>query len=1042
MTEGPADKPQPTARTRWMRRLRIAGLCAMLLAALLVLGAVIAWQNRTDLLAWGVRTYLEGGDVKKVSLDVVAVEPDHLYIRDLRVDGARKTAIRSIQAKYDFVRFIGGTIDGLTLTGIQSTGDGPPIEIDTIKGAGKFDFDFLHLDRLNAGLDLVRMRIGPQNFDPSRIDIDFHDNKLVVDTAFTSPDGYVTVLGSGKVDAPGTPFHLLLSGHLNAALAAAPLADHVDADGHIAFSLSAQMNDPLFFLTHHGSGTLDLPKDFTLDGDVRLALDRLRVNGVSLPVAAPDRFKFRLESRLESGDHASGKFTTTLNLSKRDTPDFGFTMADAELAGSYVLDGHALALKFVGGPFLKLRELRLSKGLPVPGDMALQLLGGTNEVDIDLDKGTLRHVVDSQLSWKSGELSLKSEGHLTDPEDPVIFTLRGAFDATPLLGLSPATKSATGHANLFFAGRVSQPLLLDPAMRPSDEPWPGDIRLDGAIKVDTTGLKIPGATAEPKAKDSIEVTLRSFNGSSGHQSGRLAVNATFDPRRFGELRLDQTKVALDGRLTVGTRGYQFIPGIESVVNIKSLRTDAGLVVPGGLNFQLTGSENYITVPTDFSAVYHEITFAHLEADGYMLSGKKKRPFRVTVPKISSREVENGKLALYLTGGSFELPADHLAGRDVNASLEQTAAGTDFHVEAGEIRQEVRPPVTAPLALSGKGTIRGDKLHATLSLRERYGPLKIDGVLKHNLKTQAGQLDFTVPKLVFGDKKAALDDIFPAVAGWFSVARGAASAQGHILWDHDLHSGEMAVALDNLDIATQNVQFADLNGTVNFIELMPLSMPPRQRLRGTVSTGKLGPWPMQLEFQLRDDGKIDIQDFDIAMAGGVVRARALIDPKTQGAADGAVLVRSVDIHELLELLGVNGLQGSGKISGTVPIRVRDGRVIVANGTLKAEGPGQLSYKGTALQEQLAGRPDTVGTVAQVLSDFHYTKLRMELTKNADGAGVIVLHMDGSNPKTLNGHPFSFNIKIESDFNKLAYLAQGGMQTLTDVIREADRQEKRK
>ena len=82
------------------------------------------------------------------------------------------------------------------------------------------------------------------------------------------------------------------------------------------------------------------------------------------------------------------------------------------------------------------------------------------------------------------------------------------------------------------------------------------------------------------------------------------------------------------------------------------------------------------------------------------------------------------------------------------------------------------------------------------------------------------------------------------------------------------------------------------------------------------------------------------------------------------------------------------------------------------------------------------------MAQVLSDFHYTKLRMELTKNADGAGVIVLHMDGSNPKTLNGHPFSFNIKIESDFNKLAYLAQGGMQTLTDVIREADRQEKRK
>ncbi len=1042
MTEGPADKPLPTARSRWMRRLRIAGLAILLLAALLTLGAVIAWQNRTDLLAWGVRTYLEGGDVKKVALDVVTVEPDHLYIRDVRIEGARTTTIRSIQAKYSFTRFIGGTVDALTLSNIRSMGGGPPVEIASVKGAVKFDLRFLRLDRLNAGLDLVRMRIGPQDFDPSRIDIDFHDNTLVLDTAFTSPDGYITVLGSGKVDAPGTPFHLLLSGKLNAALAAAPVSSHVDTDGHIAFSLSAQMDDPLFFLAHRAPGALDLPKDFTLDGDIRLALDRLRVNGVAVPMAEPDRVKFRLESRLQNGDHASGKFTVNLDAAKRDTPDFGFAMADAQLAGSYVLDGHDLALKFVGGPFLKLREMRLSAGLPVPGDMALQLLGGTNELDIDLEKGTSRHVIDSQLSWKSGELSLKSEGHLTDPEDPVIFTLRGAFDATPLLSLSPATKSADGHANLFFAGRISQPLLLDQAMRPADEPWPGDIRLDGAVKVDTTGLKIPGSTAEPKAKDSIEVILKSFNGSSGHQSGRLAVNATFDPRRFGELRLDQTKVALDGRLSVGTRGYQFVPGIESVVNIKSLRTDTGLVIPGGLNFQLTGSDNHITVPTDFSAIYHEITFAHLEADGYMKSGKEKRPFRVTVPKISSRQVEDGKLALYLTGGSFELPADHLAGRGVNASLEQTAAGTDFHVEAGEVRQEVRPPVTAPLALSGKGTIRGDLLKATLSVQERYGPLKVDGVLKHNLKTQAGQIDFTVPRLVFGDKKASLDDIFPPVAGWFTVARGAASAKGHILWDHDLKSGEMAVVLDGLDLATEDVRFADLNGTVNFIELMPLSMPPRQRLRGTVATGKLGPWPMQIEFQLRDDGKIDIQDFDIAMAGGVVRTRALIDPAEHGATDGAILVRSVDMHELLALLGVDGLQGSGRITGTVPIRVRDGRVTVANGTLKAEGPGLLSYQGTALQEQLAARPDTVGTVAQVLSDFHYTKLSMELTKNADGAGVIVLHMTGSNPKTLDGHPFAFNISIESDFNKLASLAQGGMQALTDVIRESSQPVTRK
>ena len=82
------------------------------------------------------------------------------------------------------------------------------------------------------------------------------------------------------------------------------------------------------------------------------------------------------------------------------------------------------------------------------------------------------------------------------------------------------------------------------------------------------------------------------------------------------------------------------------------------------------------------------------------------------------------------------------------------------------------------------------------------------------------------------------------------------------------------------------------------------------------------------------------------------------------------------------------------------------------------------------------------MAQVLSDFHYTKMSMELSKSADGAGVIVLHMDGSNPKTLEGHPFSFNISIESDFHKLARLAQGGMRALADVIQQTDRPATRK
>ena len=138
-----------------------------------------------------------------------------------------------------------------------------------------------------------------------------------------------------------------------------------------------------------------------------------------------------------------------------------------------------------------------------------------------------------------------------------------------------------------------------------------------------------------------------------------------------------------------------------------------------------------------------------------------------------------------------------------------------------------------------------------------------------------------------------------------------------------------------------------------------------------------------------------------------------------------------------MIGVDGLNGTGRITGTVPVELRSGKVTVSDGLLQAEGPGVLRYKGTALQEQLSARTDTVGTVAQVLSDFHYKKLSMKINKAPDGMGVITLHMEGSNPAVLEGHPFAFNINIESDFHKLGRIAQGGLKAVSDVVRSVDK-----
>ena len=248
---------------------------------------------------------------------------------------------------------------------------------------------------------------------------------------------------------------------------------------------------------------------------------------------------------------------------------------------------------------------------------------------------------------------------------------------------------------------------------------------------------------------------------------------------------------------------------------------------------------------------------------------------------------------------------------------------------------------------------------------------------------------------------------------------------------------MSVKLNDVNLVSDDFNLKDVNGSITFIELVPPVMPPRQRLKGLVSYGELGPMPAQLEFQLQDDGTVAIQDLDLTLAGGHLNTRGKLQTDKGLSADASIGVSAVDLKELLQLIGVEGLNGTGKLSGSIPIRIKDGNLVINEGKLRALGPGRLRYGGSALEKQLSARTDTAGTVSKVLSDFHYRTLTMRLDKQAKGLGTIMLRMEGSNPAVYKGHPFAFNIRIESDFDKLGRIAFGGAQTFSEALKRAQK-----
>ena len=93
----------------------------------------------------------------------------------------------------------------------------------------------------------------------------------------------------------------------------------------------------------------------------------------------------------------------------------------------------------------------------------------------------------------------------------------------------------------------------------------------------------------------------------------------------------------------------------------------------------------------------------------------------------------------------------------------------------------------------------------------------------------------------------------------------------------------------------------------------------------------------------------------------------------------------------------------------------------------------------MQSILQGRPNGMPAFGGKLPESEAWKIAAfvrSLSGTGVNAGVWGTAAFPSVYRT-DGHPFAFNISIESDFNKLGKIAQGGLKAVTDVIRQTDR-----
>ena len=113
------------------------------------------------------------------------------------------------------------------------------------------------------------------------------------------------------------------------------------------------------------------------------------------------------------------------------------------------------------------------------------------------------------------------------------------------------------------------------------------------------------------------------------------------------------------------------------------------------------------------------------------------------------------------------------------------------------------------------------------------------------------------------------------------------------------------------------------------------------------------------------------------------------------------------------MDLDGLTGSGRLAGSIPVVRRAGALEIYNGRLQAAGDGGwIQYRGEVSATAAASGGQSSAVVFEVLENFHYSDLVVTVDGDTTRPVTVGIRLAGFNPDYLEGHPIDLNLNVES------------------------------